>query len=108
MMILRSGYCCKAVFTSRHVFSPNDDQINDLLAPLTDPSIIEIDYFEIFSRWGEMVYSEKKFPPNQPNFGWDGTLRGQHMMPGVFVYRISATNKKGKVIQQAGDITLLR
>jgi len=90
------------------VFSPNGDGVNDLLTPLADPSVTTIEYFEIFSRWGELVYSKTGFTPNQTNEGWDGTLRGKKLMPGVFVYRISAVNKKGKLIQQTGDITLLK
>ncbi len=90
------------------IFSPNDDDINDLLAPMSDPSVTVIEYFEIFSRWGELVYAAKNFAPNQTNVGWDGTLAGKNMMPGVFVYRLSAINKKGKVLQQTGNITLIR
>jgi len=91
------------------IFSPNDDGINDLLAPLTDPSVTTIEYFNIYSRWGELVYSSpSNFTPNQTNFGWDGTSRGKKLNPGVYVYRLSAINKKGNVIQLTGDITLVR
>lgn len=90
------------------VFSPNGDGVNDLIAPLTDPSIVSFESFEIFSRWGELVYSKHDFLPNQNGFGWDGNLKDKPMGPGVFVYRLSATNKRGKVYQQYGDITLIR
>jgi hypothetical protein len=66
-----------------------------------------VEYFEIFSRWGELVYSERNFSPNGTT-GWDGRMDGQKMMPGVFVYRLSAVNKRGSVIQIVGDITLVR
>ena len=91
-----------------NVFSPNEDGINDLIAPSTDPSITMIDYFEIYSRWGEVVYSEKEFVPNQPNFGWDGKMRGEDMQPGVYVYRARAVNKRGQEVLKLGDITLIR
>ncbi|HZV70278.1 MAG TPA: gliding motility-associated C-terminal domain-containing protein [Saprospiraceae bacterium] len=90
------------------VFSPNDDGINDLLTPLADPSVTIIEYFEIFSRWGDLVYSQSGFPPNQTNKGWDGTFDGKKVLPGVYVYRLSAKNKKDKIIQLTGDITILR
>ncbi len=90
------------------VFSPNGDGNNDYLTPMSDPSVTNIDYFEIFSRWGELVYSAKNFAPNQANFGWDGTLRGKPMQPGVYVYQLSSTNKKGNIMQQTGDVTLMR
>lgn len=91
-----------------NVFSPNGDGINDVFAPQTDPSIVTIDYFEIYSRWGEIVYSEKSFTPNQGGIGWDGTFRGKPMNAGVFYYRAGATNKRGKVHTLSGDLTLVR
>jgi gliding motility-associated-like protein len=90
------------------VFSPNGDGVNDLLAPITDPSITEIQYFEIFSRWGELIYSEKDFVPNQGDIGWDGTSHGEKMQPGVFVYRLGAVNKRGRIYDLYGDLTLIR
>jgi len=90
------------------VFSPNDDDINDVIAPNADPSVTMFEYFEIYSRWGELVYSAKGFVPGQSNIGWDGTHAGKPVNPGVYVYRLSATNKKGKTLIQAGDITLIK
>jgi gliding motility-associated-like protein len=91
-----------------NIFSPNGDGINDILEPLTDPSITLINYFEIYSRWGELVYSMHDMLPNLGNFGWDGTMGKEKMMPGVFVYRLGAVNKRGVTIMKQGDITLIR
>ena len=90
------------------IFSPNDDGVNDIIAPVSDLSITEIDYFEIYSRWGELIYSQHHFVPNQNNFGWDGTFRDQPVLPGVYVYRLKAYNKRGKEYVLFGDITLVR
>jgi gliding motility-associated-like protein len=91
-----------------NVFSPNGDGINDIVAPLTDPSITMIQYFEIYSRWGELVYSIKDIVPNQPGIGWDGTMANEKMQPGVFVYRVGAVNKRGREFEKYGDVTLMR
>ena len=91
-----------------NVFSPNGDGVNDVLFPLTDPSITYIQYFEIYSRWGEFVYSVKDITPGQTSVGWDGTLNNERMMPGVYVYRIALTNKRGKEFFFSGDVTLVR
>ena len=90
------------------VFSPNGDGINDVLAPATDPSITMIRYFEIYDRWGELIYSVKDFVPNQAGIGWDGTMRNKKLEPGVFVYRLGATNKRGREYIKYGDVTLIR
>lgn len=91
-----------------NVFSPNEDGINDILAPIGDPSITAITHFEIYSRWGELIYAVKNVAPNQGLAVWDGTLNGDPMLPGVYVYRVGAINKRGKEIELAGDVTLLR
>ena len=88
-------------------FSPNGDGVNDFITPMTDPSITEITFFEVFTRWGELIYSQTNFPPNQST-GWDGTLKNKPLMPGVYVYRLKAFNKKGREYDQYGDITLVR
>lgn len=90
-----------------NVFSPNGDGINDLLAPVSDPSITEIISFQIYSRWGETVYEKKGFAPDA-TIGWDGSFNGKEMNPGVYVYRISAINKRGKEIMEYGSITLVK
>ncbi|MEP6645446.1 MAG: gliding motility-associated C-terminal domain-containing protein [Saprospiraceae bacterium] len=90
------------------IFSPNGDGLNDVLAPQADPSVTSFEYFQIFSRWGDFVYSATNFTPGQVNIGWDGTFGGKKVLPGVYVYRLSATNKKGKTIQSTGDITVIR
>jgi gliding motility-associated-like protein len=89
-----------------NVFSPNDDGINDLLTPMADGSVTTIEYFEVYSRWGELVYSEVNFPPGTK--GWDGKRNDQYFQPGVFVYRLKATNKRQKEINLYGDVTLVR
>ncbi len=91
-----------------NIFSPNGDGINDVLAPITDPSITKISHFEIYSRWGELVYAVKDVLPNQGLAEWDGSMNGERMMPGVYVYRVGAINKRGKVFELSGDVTLLR
>jgi gliding motility-associated-like protein len=91
-----------------NVFSPNGDGTNDLLAPMTDPSITMIEYFRIYSRWGELVYSAENFIPNQTGFGWNGQLRNEYLQPGVFTYILAAVNKRGATYTKYGDVTLVR
>jgi gliding motility-associated-like protein len=91
-----------------NVFSPNGDGINDVLAISSDPSITEVEYFQIYSRWGELVYEERNFIPGQANSGWDGKMRGEEVQSGVYVYKAKAMNKRGQEILVFGDMTLIR
>jgi gliding motility-associated-like protein len=90
-----------------NVFSPNEDGINDILSPSFDPSITQVHFFEIYDRWGELVFEARDYVPGTVA-GWDGRFRGQPLQPGVFLYRVEAVNKRKQVLQQSGDLTLLR
>lgn len=91
-----------------NVFSPNEDGINDFVAPSYDPSIVSVEAFEVYSRWGELLFSRKSLPANDPDLRWDGTFKGKAMQPGVYVYRLHVINKKGKDILKSGDITIVK
>ena len=91
-----------------NVFSPNGDGINDVLLISAGTDINEIESFSIFDRWGNMVYLKEHFQPNDPGVAWDGTLRGENMNPGVYVYRLVARRVDGSKVARNGDVTLIR
>jgi gliding motility-associated-like protein len=91
-----------------NVFTPNGDGRNDLIYVFSDGSVPLIERFMIFDRWGELVFVAGNFPPNSPQFGWDGTLNNQEMNPQVFVYSLTYKDALGNVVQRSGDFTLLR
>ncbi len=67
-------------------FSPNGDGANDGLTIFTaEPGSI-IEELQVFDRWGEQVFAKADFAANEPALGWDGTFRGEHLNPAVFVY----------------------
>ncbi|MEM7572473.1 MAG: PKD domain-containing protein [Bacteroidota bacterium] len=89
--------------------SPNGDNNNDVLTIFADnDEVEEIESFLIFNRWGEAVFENFNFRPNDPSEGWDGTHRGQTLNPAVFVYVAVVRFSDGEVITYKGDITLLR
>jgi len=82
-----------------NVFSPNGDDVNDLIEPLYNSSITILS-FKIFNRWGEMVYNGQR--------GWDGFFNGALQKPDVYVYTLSATDKSsGKTLHYTGSLTLI-
>lgn len=84
-------------------FSPNGDGLNDFLTPRI-VGYTDINTFQVFNRYGQMVYSSVK--NNKP--GWDGTFGGKPCDIGVYFWRLSATNVSGKLEYRQGDVTLLR
>jgi gliding motility-associated-like protein len=91
-----------------NTFSPNDDGFNDVIFVNGDDRVQRINVFRIYDRWGEMVYEGLLGPPNDPTFGWDGTLRGKPLSPAVFVYYLEVEFVDGAVRAYKGDILLTR
>lgn len=65
-----------------NAFSPNRDGKNDTFGP---PEMFEVLQFDIFNRWGEMVF---RATPENPH--WDGTYMGEWVSQGVYLFIITA------------------
>jgi gliding motility-associated-like protein len=91
-----------------NVFSPNGDEQNDVFMVFADESIQQIASFRIFDRWGDMVFEAEDFAPNDPAFGWDGTLRGYEMNSAVFAYTLEVVLADGRTEWKTGEVLLLR
>ncbi|MEL6867428.1 MAG: gliding motility-associated C-terminal domain-containing protein, partial [Bacteroidota bacterium] len=90
-------------------FSPNGDGNNEVFFINADPSsVVSIKSFQIFSRWGALVFGRTNIQPNDPNEGWDGTVDGKLMDPAVFVYYAEIEFLDGESIFFQGDVTLLK
>ena len=90
-----------------NVFSPNDDQVNDIFSVGfgSDIHLLSMEG-SIFDRWGNMVYRSDEIP-----FTWDGKRYDDVMQPGVYVYSIRLTYEvDGREIEEVftGDVTLIR
>ncbi|MGB1032272.1 MAG: gliding motility-associated C-terminal domain-containing protein, partial [Flavobacteriales bacterium] len=83
------------------IFSPNGDGLNDLLF-VRGRGLAELN-FQIFDRWGDQIFTS-----NNVDFGWDGRFRGSKMPTGVYVYMLRAKLSDGTILEQNGDITLVR
>lgn len=90
-----------------NVFSPNGDNLNDNFYLQGDEGII-IDVFQIYDRWGDLLFEATDIPINQPSLGWDGTYQGEKLNPGVFLFTADLRFPDGSKKKLAGDVTLLR
>ncbi len=89
-------------------FSPNNDGTNDVAMIFAGQEVKEIKFFRIFNRWGEMLFEDSNFQPNNPDHGWDGWHRGQPLNPAVFVYYAEIEMIDGEILIYKGDITLIK
>lgn len=91
-----------------NIFSPNGDGSNDIFYIFSDPTVANIRTFQIYNRWGEPVFEVYDAHPNDPDFGWDGTYRGELMNGAVFTYFAEIEFIDGVVELFEGDVVLMR
>jgi gliding motility-associated-like protein len=90
-----------------NAFTPNHDGNNDLFYPMGS-GIKIILFFQVYSRWGQLLFSRKDIPANDKSFGWDGTLNGTNQPAGTYVYMIQAECFTGETFLLKGTLELLR
>lgn len=77
---------CEGYYVLPNVFTPDDDLINDLYHPLLPYKFVDSVDFQVFNRWGKLV-----FQTNDPDLNWDGTDRdgGKPLNDGVYFYSVT-------------------
>ncbi len=90
-------------------FSPNGDGVNDFFIPFASLTrVARITSMQIFDRWGESVFFNEDFAPNDEQEGWDGTLDGRPLNPQVLVYAVEVEFLNGETRLFKGDFALMR
>ncbi len=85
-----------------NVFTPNSDNVNDIFE-ISNPFIIdELLSFEIFDRYGAIV-----FKGEFKSSGWDGKYKDEDLMLGMYLYRIEYICQ-GEEIAKQGSFSLMR
>jgi len=63
---------------------------------------------KIFDRWGGLMFQGDDIPPNDPQYGWDGTTKGQPVELGVYVYMFIVEFTDGRQEVFSGDVTVTK
>lgn len=92
----------RSYFAIASAFTPNSDGLNDLLR-LTVIGYIDVEYFKIYNRNGEEVFST-----NTINNGWDGFIKGVKQQGGVFVWMAKGKDINGNTVTGKGSFVLIR
>jgi hypothetical protein len=74
----------------------------------TGPEVVKIEAFEVYSRWGEPVFTVFNAPTNNPDYGWDGQYRGELLNGAVFTWFAKVEYVDGVVELFQGDVVLMR
>lgn len=95
-------YCGPCRTAVPNAFSPNGDNVNDKFEIFSECNFTKFD-LRIFDRWGMQVFASQN-PDNQ----WEGTLRGNPLKTGVYIWRLAYEADDGSSGTLSGDCTLLR
>ena len=83
-------------------FTPNNDGLNDQFGISNPFSTGEILAFDIYDRWGNIVFSTTNVLEK-----WDGSYRGTPVNPGVFLYKLQY-RCEGVEDLLSGSVTVVR
>jgi len=95
-------------FFTPTAFSPNSDGINDIFFINGGQEVKQINDFEVYTRWGELVFRANQIPANDPLSGWNGRFKGKIMDPQVFAWRATIEYIDGDVRMEMGDVILVK
>lgn len=88
-----------------NAFTPDNDGLNDFFGPVGDGISMDGYEFQIFNRWGELIFSA-----DRPGIFWDGSYKGMELVPeGVYVWKLIAKDIwEGEVQEYIGHVTVVR
>jgi gliding motility-associated-like protein len=83
-------------------FTPNNDGKNDLFR-IVSVGMKKINYFRIFNRWGQLVFST-----TTDSKGWDGKINGKDQSAATYVWIVYGMDYLDKPFFRKGTVTLIR
>ena len=89
-------------------FTPNGDGQNDVFYILGGKSVQAIHHLTIFNRYGSRVFDVSNALPDDPSFGWNGTIQGKNAEAGTYVYMVMITFSDGRDQLFKGTLELIR
>jgi gliding motility-associated-like protein len=84
-------------------FTPNNDNLNDILKIEYGAGVKTLNRFIIFNRFGKVV-----FETNDITKGWDGRINGFDQEMDAYTYYIDCVTYKNMPIKKTGSFILLR
>lgn len=94
---------CDLPLIMPNAFTPNDDGTNDLFRPAIRFEGITGFHMFIFDQWGSRI-----FETGDIRTGWDGTVNGEPVPCGVYVYTITYAYGPDESKKLTGTFTLVR
>ncbi len=90
-----------------NVFTP-DKSSNSIFTVYGGPEVATIKRFEVYSRWGDLVYRQTNLAANDESRGWNGTFRDRRLPPALFSWLAEIEFIDGVTKVYSGDVSLVR
>ncbi|NBT07958.1 MAG: PKD domain-containing protein [Chitinophagia bacterium] len=84
-------------------FTPNNDNLNDILKIEYGAGLKTFHFLKIFNRWGNIVFQTTNL-----NQGWDGNYNGIPQEMDAYTYFMSYITYKDEPVSKTGSFILLR
>lgn len=91
-----------------NVFSPNGDGQNDRFTVYANEPISLIKSLMIVDRWGNNVFNNSDFLPNEESSGWDGLYNNNELESSVYTYYAILMDESGEEYEYIGTISLVK
>ncbi len=91
-----------------NAFSPNGDNRNDYFFLYPTSYVRKVNRFEVYDRWGGLLFRREDFLPNDEQLGWDGTFRGVPSVQDNYLYVIEVEYQDDTKRTLNGSVHLIR
>lgn len=88
-----------------NIFYPAANSENNQLSVFVGQSIQKVNKFQVFNRWGQLMYSIQNIDSNQ-NIAWNGQYSGEIAESGVYIYVLEVLLKNQRTEIHTGDFFL--
>ena len=88
-------------------FTPNGDGNNDVLI-VHGTEGTQVKSFQIYDRWGELVFENKDFEVNREISGWNGNFKGKLLPTDTYIWLVEVVYPDGFEERKNGETNLLR
>ncbi|MFN4253788.1 MAG: gliding motility-associated C-terminal domain-containing protein, partial [Saprospiraceae bacterium] len=85
-------------------FRPSSEVGNHVFGVFGGTDVIQVNRLLVFDRWGGLIFEAEDFPADGKT-GWDGTVRHQTALPGVYVYVAEILLHDGSTLRVKGEVT---
>lgn len=95
-------------FTIANVFTPNGDNQNDKIRYFAGKDVSEINYLNIYDRWGNLIYKSESLQKGLSELDWAGDFQSDKLQAGAYTWICQLTYIDGVILNYKGSFTIIK